>query len=152
MNWSCVFSSSLVIFLACAQTLFYFSFRSFRKQRRARERSERGARSARKKNIERLLFSSPTNTSLRQRSINPLKKKKRVCEQAIIFLIRLGIQVDEIRAPLEAPALEAAMTYAESQFCLKLTRERSTLSSFDSETGKKQMGIIIRKKSFVVAQ
>ena len=26
--------------VACAQTLFYFSFRSFRKHRRARERSE----------------------------------------------------------------------------------------------------------------
>ena len=57
-----------------------------------------------------------------------------------------------VRAPLKAPALEAAVTYAESQFCLKLTRERSTPSSFDSETGKKQMGIIIKKKSFVVAQ
>ena len=74
LNWSCVFSSSLVIFLACTQTLFYFSFRSFRKHRRARERSGRGARSARKKNIERLFFSSPTTTSLRWRSINPLKK------------------------------------------------------------------------------
>ena len=31
MNWSCVFSSSLVIFLACTQTLFYFSFRQFSK-------------------------------------------------------------------------------------------------------------------------
>ena len=67
LNLSCVFSSSLVIFLACTQTLFYFSFRSFRKHRRAR--------SARKKNIERLLFSSPTTTSLRWRSINPFKKK-----------------------------------------------------------------------------
>ena len=37
------------------------------------------------------------------------------------------------------------MTYTESQFCLKLTRERSTPSSFDSETEKKQMGIFIRK-------
>ena len=55
----------------------------------------------------------------------------------VIFLIRHGIQVDEIRAPLKAPALEAAMTYAESQFCLKLFRKRSTLSSFDSETENK---------------
>ena len=44
----------------------------------------------------------------------------------IIFLIRLGIQVGEIRALLKTPTLEAAMimTYAESQFCLKLTCER----------------------------
>ena len=56
----------------------------------------------------------------------------------IIFLIRLGIQVGEIRAPLKTPTLEAAMTCAELQFCLKLTCERSTLSSFDSETGNKK--------------
>ena len=56
----------------------------------------------------------------------------------IIFLIRLGIQVGEIRAPLKTPTLEAAMTCAELQFCLKLTCERSTLSSFDSETENKK--------------
>ena len=148
MNWSCVFSSSLVIFLACTQTLFYFSFRSFRKHRRARERSERRARGARKKNIERLFFSSPTTTSLRWWSINPLKKQ-RACEQAITFLIRLGIQVDEIRAPLKVPALEAAITYAESQFCLKLTRERSSPSSFDSETEKKNRHTHFHKKKIL---
>lgn len=31
----------------------------------------------------------------------------------IIFLIRLGIQVGEIRAPLETSTLEAAMTYGD---------------------------------------
>ena len=75
----------------------------------------------------------------------------------IIFLIRLGIQVGEIRALLKTPTLEAAMimTYAESQFCLKLTCERSTLSSFDSETENKKITdirIFIRKRSFVVVQ
>lgn len=69
-----------------------------------------------------------------------------------IFLIRLGIQVGEIRTPLKAPALEAAITYAESQFCLKMTHERSTQSSFDSETEKTDIRIFIRKKCFVVAQ
>ena len=44
------------------------------------------------------------------------------------------------------------MTYTESQFCLKLTRERSTPSSFDSETEKKTDGHFHKKKSFVVAQ
>ena len=73
----------------------------------------------------------------------------------IIFLIRLGIQVGGIRAPLKTPTLEAAMTYAELQFCLKLTCERSTLSSFDSETENKKITdirIFIRKRSFVVVQ
>ena len=48
------------------------------------------------------------------------------------------------------------MTYAELQFCLKLTCERSTLSSFDSETENKKkktdIRIFIRKRSFVVVQ
>ena len=38
-------------FLACKQTLFYFSFRSFQKHRQARERSERGARERKINNI-----------------------------------------------------------------------------------------------------
>ena len=61
-----------------------------------------------------------------------------ISSSLVIFLIRLGTLVDEIRAPLKTPALEAAMTYAKSQFCLKLTCERSTLSSFDSETENKK--------------
>ena len=70
-------------------------------------------------------------------------------------MFRLGTLVDEIRAPLKTPALEAAMNYAKSQFCLKLTCERSTLSSFDSETENKKITdirIFIRKRSFVVVQ
>ena len=78
-----------------------------------------------------------------------------ISSSLVIFLIRLGTLVDEIRAPLKTPALEAAMTYAKSQFCLKLACERSTLSSFDSETENKQktdIRIFIRKRSFVVVQ
>ena len=44
-----------------------------------------------------------------------------ISSSLVIFLIRLGTLVDEIRAPLKTPTLEAAMTYAKSQFCLKLT-------------------------------
>ena len=76
LNWSCVFSSWLVIFLACTETLFYFPFVLFENigELASEASAERGVRSTRLKNIERLFFSSPTNTSLTWRSTNPLKK------------------------------------------------------------------------------